>query len=83
MVYPPFNASQPGLIQASFPGMENHSDVLRRAISSQLTPMTGVFKEPTQVICWSIFGFLMTFSIVWHFEIEKITTWSFLYRKTH
>lgn len=49
MVYPPFNASQPGLIQASFPGMESHSDVLRRTISSQLTPMTGGFKEPTQL----------------------------------
>lgn len=49
MVYPPFNASQPGLIQPSFPGMESHSDVLRRAINSQLIPMTGGFKEPAQV----------------------------------
>eukprot|EP00257_Ricinus_communis_P014388 XP_015572050.1 transcription factor bHLH49 isoform X2 [Ricinus communis] len=49
MAYPPFNTSQPGLIQASFPGMESHSDVLRRTISSQLTPLSGVFKEPTQL----------------------------------
>ncbi|KAJ9140621.1 hypothetical protein P3X46_031249 [Hevea brasiliensis] len=49
MVYPPFNASQPGFIQASFPGMESHSDMLRRAINSQLTPMTGGFKETTQL----------------------------------
>ncbi|KAG8652317.1 transcription factor bHLH49 [Manihot esculenta] len=60
MVYPPFNASQPGLIQASFPGMENHSDVLRRAISSQLTPMTGVFKEPTQL------------PNVWDYELHNV-----------
>ncbi|XP_012080486.1 transcription factor bHLH49 isoform X2 [Jatropha curcas] len=49
IAYPPFNTSQPGLIQASFPGMETHSDVLRRTNNSQLTPMTGGFKEPTQL----------------------------------
>ncbi|KAJ9163453.1 hypothetical protein P3X46_023120 [Hevea brasiliensis] len=49
MAYPPFNVSQPGLIQGSFPGMESHSEMLRRAINSQLTPLTGGFKEPTQL----------------------------------
>ncbi|XP_065879857.1 transcription factor bHLH49 isoform X2 [Euphorbia lathyris] len=49
MAYPPFNTSQPGLIQSSFPGMDTHSDVLRRTITSQLTSMAGGFKDPTQM----------------------------------
>ncbi|XP_050223680.1 transcription factor bHLH49 isoform X2 [Mercurialis annua] len=49
MAYPSFTASQSGLIPASFPGMESHSDVLRRTISSHLTPSAGGFKEPAQL----------------------------------
>ncbi|KAJ4829036.1 hypothetical protein Tsubulata_031542 [Turnera subulata] len=49
MAYPPLHPSQPGLVPAAFPGMESHSDILRRTINTQLTNMTGGFKEPAQV----------------------------------
>lgn len=49
MPYPSLHPSQQGLMQASLPGMGSPSDILRRTINSQLTPMTGGFKEPTQV----------------------------------
>ncbi|KAJ6772116.1 TRANSCRIPTION FACTOR BHLH49 [Salix koriyanagi] len=48
MAYPALHQSQPGLIATAFPGMESHSDILRRTINSQLTPMTAGFKEPAQ-----------------------------------
>ncbi|KAJ6312428.1 hypothetical protein OIU77_014037 [Salix suchowensis] len=48
MAYPALHQSQPGLIPTAFPGMESHSDILRRTINSQLTPMTAGFKEPAQ-----------------------------------
>uniref|UniRef100_A0A6M2ESN0 BHLH domain-containing protein n=1 Tax=Populus davidiana TaxID=266767 RepID=A0A6M2ESN0_9ROSI len=49
MAYPPSHPSQPGLIPTAFPGMDNHSDIIRRTINSQLTPMTAGFKEPAQL----------------------------------
>ncbi|KAJ4710674.1 transcription factor bHLH49 [Melia azedarach] len=49
MPYPSLHPSQQGLMQASLPGMGSPSDILRRTINSQLTPMTGGFKDPTQV----------------------------------
>ncbi|KAJ6772115.1 TRANSCRIPTION FACTOR BHLH49 [Salix koriyanagi] len=49
MAYPALHQSQPGLIATAFPGMESHSDILRRTINSQLTPMTAGFKEPAQL----------------------------------
>ncbi|XP_031278985.1 transcription factor bHLH49 isoform X1 [Pistacia vera] len=49
MAYPPLHPSQPGLMQAALPGMGNSSDILRRTINSQLTPMTGGFKDTAQV----------------------------------
>ncbi|KAG5237017.1 hypothetical protein OIU77_014037 [Salix suchowensis] len=49
MAYPALHQSQPGLIPTAFPGMESHSDILRRTINSQLTPMTAGFKEPAQL----------------------------------
>jgi hypothetical protein len=41
--------SQQRLIQAGLPGMGSSSDLLRRTNDTQLTPMAGGFKEPTQV----------------------------------
>ncbi|XP_057481630.1 transcription factor bHLH49-like isoform X2 [Actinidia eriantha] len=41
--------SQPGLIQTGLPGLANSSDVLRRSINTQLTAMSGGYKEPNQV----------------------------------
>ncbi|KAF3431656.1 hypothetical protein FNV43_RR26387 [Rhamnella rubrinervis] len=49
MAYPSLHPSQQGLIQAGIPGMGSSSDVLRRTLSSQLTPLTVGFKEPTQL----------------------------------
>ncbi|CAK7326436.1 unnamed protein product [Dovyalis caffra] len=49
MVCPPLHQSQPGLIPTAFHGMESHSDILRRTINSQLTPMSAGFKEPAQL----------------------------------
>ncbi|KAM1065270.1 hypothetical protein ACFX13_021161 [Malus domestica] len=48
MVYPQLHPSQPGLIQAGLPGMGSSSDLLRSAMGSQMTQMTGGFKEPSQ-----------------------------------
>ncbi|KAF9677281.1 hypothetical protein SADUNF_Sadunf08G0091700 [Salix dunnii] len=48
MAYPPSHPSQPGLIPTAFPGMDSHSDIIRRTINSQLVPMTAGFKEPAQ-----------------------------------
>lgn len=47
--YPSLHPSQPGLVQAALPVMGNTSDVIRRTLSSQFTPMTGGYKEPNQV----------------------------------
>lgn len=49
IAYPPLHPSQSGLIQAGLPGMGSSSDLLRRAMGSQMTPMTGGFKEPSQL----------------------------------
>ncbi|KAJ6318234.1 hypothetical protein OIU76_013716 [Salix suchowensis] len=49
MAYPPSLPSQPGLIPTAFPGMDSHSDIIRRTINSQLTPTTAGFKEPAQL----------------------------------
>ncbi|XP_044487945.1 transcription factor bHLH49 isoform X2 [Mangifera indica] len=49
VAYPPLHPSQPGLMQSALPGMGSSSDILRRTINSQLTPMPGGFKDPTQV----------------------------------
>ncbi|CAL8994792.1 unnamed protein product [Prunus brigantina] len=49
IAYPQLHPSQSGLIQAGLPGMGSPSDILRRAMSSQMTPMTGGFKEPSQL----------------------------------
>ncbi|XP_057962695.1 transcription factor bHLH49 isoform X2 [Malania oleifera] len=46
MAYPQLHPSQPGLIQAGLPNMGTPSDMLRRTINSQLTAMSGGFKEP-------------------------------------
>ncbi|EOY01548.1 Basic helix-loop-helix DNA-binding superfamily protein, putative isoform 5 [Theobroma cacao] len=47
--YPSLHPSQPGLVQAALPVMGNTSDVIRRTLSSQFTPMTGGYKEPNQL----------------------------------
>lgn len=49
MAYPPLHSSQLGLIRAGLSGLGSSSDLHRRTINSQLTPMTGGFKEPTRV----------------------------------
>lgn len=50
MAFPPLHPSQAGLMPSNLPSMGNPSDILRRAISSQLTPpIPGGIKEPTQV----------------------------------
>ncbi|KAI4357943.1 hypothetical protein L6164_001857 [Bauhinia variegata] len=49
MAFPPLHPSQPGLIQSTLSGMANSSDILRRAVHPQLAPLTGGFKEPTQL----------------------------------
>ncbi|KAL6190216.1 hypothetical protein ACLB2K_036614 [Fragaria x ananassa] len=49
IAYPPLHPSQSGLIQAGLPGMGSASDLLRRAMGSQMAPMTGGFKDPSQV----------------------------------
>ncbi|PPS01496.1 hypothetical protein GOBAR_AA19165 [Gossypium barbadense] len=48
MGYPPLHPSQPGLVQAPLPVIGNSSDVIHKALSSQLTSMTGGLKEPNQ-----------------------------------
>ncbi|XP_059648697.1 transcription factor bHLH49 [Cornus florida] len=45
MPFPPLHPSQHGLIQAGLPGVANSSDILRRAINSQMTAMSGGYKE--------------------------------------
>jgi hypothetical protein len=55
MAYPALHQSQPGLIPTAFPGMESHSDIIRRTINSQLTAMTAGFKEPAQVHLYPFF----------------------------
>ncbi|KAG8498792.1 hypothetical protein CXB51_005696 [Gossypium anomalum] len=42
------SSSQPGLVQAPLPVIGNSSDVIHRALSSQLTSMTRGLKEPNQ-----------------------------------
>ena len=64
MAYPPSHPSQPGLIPTAFPGMDNHSDIIRRTINSQLTPMTAGFKEPAQVHLLVDFYLLITLLLV-------------------
>ncbi|CAI0405176.1 unnamed protein product [Linum tenue] len=49
MSYPPLHPSQSGLVTAGFPAMENHSDILRRTIGSQLTSISREFKESAQL----------------------------------
>lgn len=41
--------SQQRLVQAGLPSMGSSSDLLRRTNDTQLTPLAGGFKEPTQV----------------------------------
>ncbi|KAA8529288.1 hypothetical protein F0562_033913 [Nyssa sinensis] len=47
MPFPSLNPSQPGLIQAGLPGIENSADALRRTINSQFTTMIVGYKEST------------------------------------
>ncbi|GAV59076.1 HLH domain-containing protein/PPR domain-containing protein/PPR_2 domain-containing protein/DYW_deaminase domain-containing protein, partial [Cephalotus follicularis] len=47
--HPSLHPSQSGLIPAALTGLDGPSDVLRRTINSQLTSMTGGYKEPTQL----------------------------------
>ncbi|KAJ8774527.1 hypothetical protein K2173_016973 [Erythroxylum novogranatense] len=49
MVYPHLHPSQSGLLPATFPGMESQSDIHRRTINPHLTPISGGFKEPSQL----------------------------------
>lgn len=49
MAYPQLHSSQQGLIRAGLSGLGSSSDLHRRTMNSQLTPMTGGFKEPTRV----------------------------------
>ncbi|XP_024934325.3 transcription factor bHLH49 isoform X1 [Ziziphus jujuba] len=65
MSYPSLHPSQQGLIQAGHPGIGSSSDVLRRTISSQLTPLTGGFKEPNQL------------PNVWEDELNNVVQMSF------
>lgn len=65
LVYPPVHQSQAGLMHGALPGMGNPSDILRRTINSQLTPMTGGFKEPSQV------------ANVWEDELHNVVQMSY------
>lgn len=65
MAYPPLHPSQRGLIQAGLPGMGSSSDLLQRTIHSQLTPMAGGFKEPTQVNLISIARVVFSHHLLW------------------
>ncbi|GMI75294.1 CIB1 Like protein 1 [Hibiscus trionum] len=47
--YPSLHLSQPGLVQAALPVMENNADVMRRSLTSHLTSMTGRLKLPNQL----------------------------------
>ncbi|KAJ7953982.1 transcription factor bHLH49 [Quillaja saponaria] len=49
LAYPPLHPSRPGLVPTSFPGITNSADILRRTIHPQLAPLTGGFKDPTQL----------------------------------
>ncbi|KAJ6768598.1 STEROL REGULATORY ELEMENT-BINDING PROTEIN [Salix koriyanagi] len=64
MAYPPSLPSQPGLIPTAFPGMDSHSDIIRRTINSQLTPTTAGFKEPAQVHLYLDFYLTITLLLV-------------------
>ena len=55
ITYPTLQPPQQGLIQPGIPGMGSSSDILRRTISSQMTPLPGGFKEPSQVFSFSFF----------------------------
>ena len=50
MTFPPLHPSQPGLVHSALPTMANTSDILRRTIHPQLTPLNGGFKDPNQVL---------------------------------
>uniref|UniRef100_A0A5B6Z6Z6 Putative transcription factor bHLH49 isoform X1 n=1 Tax=Davidia involucrata TaxID=16924 RepID=A0A5B6Z6Z6_DAVIN len=50
MPFSSLHPSQPGLIQAGLPGIENSSDALRRTINSQFSTMIGGYKEPTHQV---------------------------------
>ncbi|XP_038707415.1 transcription factor bHLH49-like isoform X1 [Tripterygium wilfordii] len=49
MSYSPLHPSQPGLIQSALHGIGSPSDLLRRAINSHSTSMTGALKDSTQL----------------------------------
>ncbi|XP_030956820.1 transcription factor bHLH49 [Quercus lobata] len=49
MAYPQLHSSQQGLIRAGLSGLGSSSDLHRRTMNSQLTPMMGGFKEPTRL----------------------------------
>ncbi|XP_054790502.1 transcription factor bHLH49-like isoform X2 [Prosopis cineraria] len=49
MVFPPLHLSQPGLLPSNLPCIANSSDILRRTIHPQLTPLVGGFKDPNQL----------------------------------
>ncbi|XP_045818999.1 transcription factor bHLH49-like isoform X1 [Trifolium pratense] len=65
MNFPPLHPSQPGMIQSVMANMTNPSDILRRTIHPQLTPLTGGFKEPSQM------------PDVWEDELHNVVHMSF------
>lgn len=66
MAYPALQSTQHGqLIPAGLPGLGSSSDILRRTISSHLTPLLGGFKEPTQL------------PNVWEDELNNVVQMSF------
>ncbi|PON79809.1 Basic helix-loop-helix transcription factor [Parasponia andersonii] len=65
MPYPTLQPPQQGLLQAGLSGMGGSSDVLRRAISSQLMPLAGGYKEPSQL------------PNVWEDELNNVVQMSF------
>ena len=79
MAYPPSLPSQSGLIPTDFPGMDSHSDIIRRTINSQLTPMTAGFKESAQVHLYLDFYLMITLLLVYFKKINKFrnssSTW--------
>uniref|UniRef100_A0A5B6Z6Z5 Uncharacterized protein n=2 Tax=Davidia involucrata TaxID=16924 RepID=A0A5B6Z6Z5_DAVIN len=65
MPFSSLHPSQPGLIQAGLPGMAN-LDALRRTINSQLTTMSGGYKEPTPQV-----------PTVWEDELNNVVQMGF------
>ncbi|KAF7827919.1 transcription factor bHLH49 [Senna tora] len=65
MAFPVLHPSQPGLVHPNLPGIGNSPDMIRRNVYSQLAPLTGGFKEPSQL------------PDVWEDELHNVVQMSF------